>query len=140
MCMCILPTIPCLSSLPTIPSSAGSGAAHAAFDMAFELVHASGPRGAAWGGVAEAGRGGHGARARASREFIEERNQRGLVDRAAVVASLYADLELLSRADALVGTAASWTTRAALLAIVGERGSVPPLAMVDRPLRQVWFS
>jgi hypothetical protein len=39
-----------------------------------------------------------------------------------------------------VGTAASWTSRAALLAIVGERGVVPPFAMVDRPLKQLWFS
>ena len=30
--------------------------------------------------------------------------------------------------------------RAALLAIVGERGVVPPFAMVDRPLKQLWFA
>ena len=52
--------------------------------------------------------------------FIERRNGRGLVDRRAVFASLFADLHLLRAADAFVGTAASWTSRLALLAISGE--------------------
>ena len=60
--------------------------------------------------------------------------------RAPLVASLYADLELLARADAFVGTAASWTSRVALLAMLGERGALPPFVMVDRPLRQLWFA
>ena len=95
----------------------------------FDILHAGGPRGAGWGGVAEATGGGQ-----ARREFIEARNDRGLVDRAAVVASFFADLELLAHADAFVGTAASWTSRVALLALVGETGALPPFAMVDRPI------
>ena len=90
-------------------------------------------------GVGEAGGGGHG-RETASRDFIEERNARGLVDRASVLASFHADLDLLARSDALVGTASSWSTRAALLAVVGEQGTVPPFAMLDRPLNQLWFA
>ena len=83
--------------------------------------------------------GGHGKDA--SKEFIEARNDRGLVDRRLVVASFFADLELLaSRADAFVGTAASWTSRVALLAMAGEAGGLPPYAMVDRPLGRLWFS
>ena len=105
----------------------------------FELLHADGPRGAAWGGAAEGINEGLGFH-KASREFIEARNERGLVDRASVVSSFFADVELLSRADAFVGTAASWTSRIALLAIIGEMGSVPPFAMVDRPLGQLWFA
>ena len=95
----------------------------------FELVHADGPRGSGWGGVGERPDGGQ-----PSAEFIEARNDRGLVDRSAVVGSFFADLELLAHADAFVGTAASWTSRVALLAMIGETGSLPPFAMVDRPL------
>lgn len=105
----------------------------------FELLHADGPRGAQWGGAPELINLGL-SRQAAQREFIETRNERGLVDRAAVVASFFADVELLSLADAFVGTAASWTSRIYLLAIIGEKGLVPPFAMVDRPLGQVWFA
>ena len=100
---------------------------------------ADGPRGAQWGGAPELVNLGL-SRQAAQREFIETRNERGLVDRAAVVASFFADVELLSLADAFVGTAASWTSRICLLAIIGEKGLVPPFAMVDRPLGQVWFA
>ena len=41
---------------------------------------------------------------------------------------------VLAHADAFVGTAASWTSRVALLALVGETGALPPFAMVDRPI------
>ena len=58
----------------------------------------------------------------------------------AVAENALANLFVASRADAFVGTAASWTSRIALLAIIGESGSVPPFAMVDRPLKQVWFA
>ena len=105
----------------------------------FELLHANGPRGAAWGGVAEGANVGR-TRQEAAQEFIEARNDRGLIDRGAVVSGFFADLELLARADAFVGTAASWTSRVALLAIVGETGSVPPFVMLDRPLGKLWFA
>ena len=52
--------------------------------------------------------------------------------------SLLADLELLSRAEIFVGTSASWTSRLALLAIIGELGAIPPFALLDAPLRCVW--
>ena len=52
--------------------------------------------------------------------------------------SLLADLELLSRAEIFVGTSASWTSRLALLAIIGEQGAIPPFALLDAPLRCVW--
>ena len=101
----------------------------------FEVLHTGGPRGAGWGGATEKSNGGQ-----TKDDFIEARNDRGLVQRAPLVASLFADLELLSRADAFVGTASSWTSRVALLAIMGERGVLPPFVMVDRPLRQLWFA
>ena len=107
----------------------------------FTIVHAGGGRGSGWGGVGELHldrRGG--APADRRHEFIEARNARGLVDRGAVVASLFADIELLSQADAFVGTAASWTSRVLLLALVGEHGGLPPFALVDRPLKRLWFA
>ena len=57
-----------------------------------------------------------------------------------MLASVYADLEVLATADAFVGTAASWMSRAGLLSIIGEKGVVPPFALVDRPLQQLWFA
>ena len=65
--------------------------------------------------------------------------------RSAAAASALADdldalSQLLSRADAFVGTAASWTSRLVLLAIAGEIAAVPPFAMVDKPLGQLWFA
>ena len=48
--------------------------------------------------------------------------------------------DLIQHADAFVGTAASWTSRVALLAIVGESGALPPFVTVDRPLKQLWFA
>jgi hypothetical protein len=106
----------------------------------FEVVQASSPRGAEWGGVHEATGGGHGARSTHEVNFIEARNDRHLVKRETVIGSLHADLELLSLSDAFVGTAASWTSRLALLAIVAEQGKVPPFALLDQPLRQIWFA
>ena len=97
------------------------------------------PRGAGWGAVADGANLGLSRKA-AMREFIEARNSRGLVDRPSVLTSLFADLELLSRAHGFVGTAASFASRLALLAIVGERGAVPPFVMLDRPLGQLWFA
>ena len=47
---------------------------------------------------------------------------------------------LLAHADAFIGTASSFTSRVILLAIAGERGAVPPFAMVDRPLHELWFA
>ena len=105
----------------------------------FEVLHASGTRGEEWGAASDSVNLGR-SREAASKHFIEARNERGLVDRAAVVASFFADVELLSRADAFVGTAASWTSRICFLAIVGEMGEVPPFAWVDRPLGQLWFA
>ena len=60
------------------------------------------------------------------------------MDHTSVFASLYADLDLLAGADAFVGTAASWISRLALLAIAGEAGSLPPHEFLDMPLGSVW--
>ena len=57
---------------------------------------------------------------------------------ASVVASLFADLDLLAGADAFVGTSASWISRLALLAITGEQAAMPPYEFLDAPLRSVW--
>ena len=105
----------------------------------FEMIAVGGARGDGWGGVREGGVLGT-ARQHATHQFIENRNGRGLVDRAAVLSTFFADLLLLSTADMLVGTAASWTSRLALYAIVGESGALPPFEMIDRPLRGLWFS
>ena len=51
-----------------------------------------------------------------------------------------ADLQLLRGADAFVGTAASFTSRLALLAIAGESGALPAFELLDRPLGQLWFA
>lgn len=51
---------------------------------------------------------------------------------------MLADLELLSRADAFVGTSASWVSRLALLAIIGEQAAIPPFALLDAPFLCVW--
>ena len=77
---------------------------------------------------------------KSSADFIEARNDRGLVDRKEVIGSFLADVSLLSGADGLVATAASWTSRVALLAIIGESGRIPPFVMVDRPIGQLWFA
>ena len=79
-------------------------------------------------------------RDKALAHFIETRNEKGLIDRRRLFGALFADLQLLSRADAFVGTAASWTSRLVLLAIAGEIAAVPPFAMVDKPLGQLWFA
>lgn len=100
---------------------------------------AQGRRGDSWGGVREGASIGK-SQLEAAKEFIEARNQRGLVDRSAVFGSFFADLELLAHAHAFVGTAASWTSRVVFLAIIGERGVIPPFWMVDRPLGQLWFA
>jgi hypothetical protein len=39
-----------------------------------------------------------------------------------------------------IGTAASWTSRLALLAISGEAGGLPPFELLDKPLGQLWFA
>ena len=77
------------------------------------------PRGAGWGGAAEGDADGL-PRDKALAHFIETRNEKGLIDRRRLFGALFADLQLLSRADAFVGTAASWTSRLVLLAIAGE--------------------
>ena len=42
--------------------------------------------------------------------------------------------------DPNIGTAASWTSRLALLAISGEAGGLPPFEMLDKPLGKLWFA
>lgn len=105
----------------------------------FEITSAQGGRGAGWGGAAE-GANMDKAREEARRQFIETRNGAGLVDRSQALASLFADLEVLSQSDAFVGTAASWTSRLIFLAIIGEAGGVPPFIFLDRPLGGFWFA
>ena len=78
------------------------------------------------------------AAARGRPELIEERNARGELNRAEVLSGLFADMRLLSAADAFVGTAGSWTSRILLLSIIGERARVPPFFMVDAPLGSLW--
>ena len=80
----------------------------------------------------EVGRGGAAAR------YIEERRAAGEVPLELALGSLLADLELLSRADAFVGTSASWVSRLALLAIIGEQAAIPPFALLDAPFLCVW--
>ena len=63
----------------------------------------------------------------------------GLVNRTAVLASLLGDLRLLAKATAFVGTASSWVSRLALLAIIGESAVIPRGVLLDRPLRELWF-
>lgn len=103
------------------------------------VVHVRTARGAGWGGVAEGAVTGK-AEKDVIDDFIEVRNDRGLVDRAAVISSLLADLELLAGAEAFVGTASSWTSRLVLFSVIGELGRVPPFALLDRPLKQLWFA
>jgi hypothetical protein len=103
------------------------------------LVSVEGPRGAAWGAAEEGANLGK-TREDAALSFIERRNAAGLVNRTAVPASLLADLGLLSTGHGFVGTAASWTSRLALLALAGERGALPPFALLDQPLGTLWFA
>mmetsp|Transcript_62246 Transcript_62246/g.103441 ORF Transcript_62246/g.103441 Transcript_62246/m.103441 type:complete len:446 (+) Transcript_62246:61-1398(+) len=105
----------------------------------FELRAVQGSRGEGWGGVAD-GINLDRSRESASREFIEQRNGRGLVNRTAVLTSLLADLRLVAHADGFVGTSSSWASRLCLLAIIGQMGTIPPFVMLDRPLRQLWFA
>ena len=70
-------------------------------ELFWQVVTAGGGRGEAWGGVREGEVTGQGREA-ARKQFIEERNERGLVDRAAVLSSFFADLSLLATADMLV--------------------------------------
>ena len=65
-------------------------------------------------------------------QFIESRNARGELDRAATFASIVADLEALRTADALVATSNSWVSRLVFLLMLGDRGVVPPHAFLDR--------
>ena len=110
--------------------------ATAAPEMA--VFHVAAPRGEAWGAASEGATLGLSTPGERKTHFIEERNARGLVDRARVVASFYADLDLLASADAFVGTSASWVSRLALLAIAGESGMAPPHEFLDGPLGSVW--
>ena len=96
------------------------------------------PRGEAWGGSSEGAVLGVRRDVAQREHFIEERNARGLVNRRLVFASLFADLDLLASADAIVGTSASWVSRLSLLAIAGELGSTPPHELLDAPLGSVW--
>ena len=125
-----------------VASDSGAAVAELAQLAAAEglrVVAVQSARGEAWGGAAEGAALGL-KREAALEHFIERRNGRGLVDRRAVFASLFADLHLLRAADAFVGTAASWTSRLALLAISGEAGGLPPFEMLDKPLGKLWFA
>ena len=55
------------------------------------------------------------------------------LDRALVLSSLVAELDLLSSADALVGTSSSQVTRLAFLLIAARMGTVPPFSFLDAP-------
>ena len=55
------------------------------------------------------------------------------LDQELVIGSLLAELELLSSADALIGTSSSWVTRLAFLLMVGRRGTPPPFVFLDGP-------
>lgn len=103
------------------------------------LLAVDGPRGAAWGAAEEGANLGK-RREDAMLSFIERRNEAGLVNRTAVLASLLADLALVSGGQGFVGTAASWTSRLALLALAGERGSIPPFELLDQPVGKLWFA
>ena len=96
-------------------------------------------RGAGWGGAGEGAALGL-KREAALEHFIERRNARGLVNRTRAFVALHADLRLLRDADAFVGTASSWTSRLALLALIGQAGSLPPFELLDKPLGQLWFA
>ena len=76
----------------------------------------------------------------AARHFIEVRNARGLVNRSAALTAVFADAALLGSAEAFICTAASLMSRLLLLALVGRTGSVPPFALLDRPLAELWYS
>ena len=75
---------------------------------------------------------------RTAARYIEERRAAGEVPLELALGSMLADLELLSRADAFVGTSASWVSRLALLAIIGEKAAIPPFALLDAPFLCVW--
>jgi hypothetical protein len=67
--------------------------------------------------------------------YIEDRLKEHdpTLDQELVIGSLLAELELLSGADALVGTSSSWVTRLAFLLMVGRRGTPPPFVFLDAP-------
>ena len=67
------------------------------------------------------------------RTRIEQRNGAGAVDRSLAFGSIMADLALLSRADAIVGTSTSCITRLSFQLIAGRVGSVPPFVFLDAP-------
>ena len=68
--------------------------------------------------------------------YIEGRLRSGdpTLERALVMASLHAELSLLSTADAFVGTSASYVSRLIWLLMVGRSGAVPPFVFIDEPL------
>ena len=68
--------------------------------------------------------------------FIEKRMREGdpSLDRSLVIGSLAAELELLSGADMMIGTARSQVTRLAFLAMVGRLGRTPPFIFLDSGL------
>ena len=66
--------------------------------------------------------------------YIEDRLAAGQIDAALVFGSLFAELELLSSAQMVVGTAASWVSRLTFLMIVGRQGGrPPPFEWLDSP-------
>ena len=67
-------------------------------------------------------------------EFIERRNERGLVDRRLALATVFADARLLAAAEAFVGTSRSWTSRLLLLAVTSGRSAPPPYIFLDQGL------
>jgi len=121
------------------PSVALELAAAVAASRNLRLLWVNIRRGADWGGTAELSNLGLGAAA-AEANFIERRNSRGLLNRSAVLGAALADISLLATAHAFVGTAASWLSRLALLCVIGQSGSVPPFALVDRPMAELWHT
>ena len=101
-------------------------------------------RGTGWGGAAELRPGA--TRRHAPADFIESRATRGLVNRSAVAAAGLQDLSLLREAASshggagFVGSAASWFSRLAYLALAGQAPLLPPFAMVDGPWQELWWS
>ena len=68
--------------------------------------------------------------------YIEHRLRDGdpSLDRSLVLASLHAELSLLSSADAFVGTSLSYVSRLLWMLMVGRTNAVPPFVLLDAPL------
>jgi len=87
-----------------------------------------------------------GSRRHAPADFIESRAARGLVNRSAAAAAGLQDLSLLREAASshggagFVGSAASWFSRLAYLALAAQAPLLSPFAMVDGPWHELWWS